>query len=193
MSYRNINPATISRMTESEKRRVYSELRSIARKRADRLEAAGYEAQRFESLNTLDRDDLDDELLEVAYYLNSPGSLLSVAKKEKEQATLAAHGYHIQDVRAFGRFMDNMRYRYKNRKMPPSDIYADLYEQAERRKMTEKTIQREFGAFLKNEDDARKLRDLLANAPERTKGSDRLTAANVSRIIGENWYDFLFK
>ena len=181
--YLSLNPQSISELSPAEARRAYSQLRSIARKRADRLEAAGYEAQRFSPLNKLDEDDIDQALAEVVYYLQSPGSSLKVAKMEREQATMAARGYNIQDFRTFGRFMDNMRYRYRNRKLPDSGIFADIYQQAEKRKMSEKTLQREFGKYLKTEEEAIKLRDALAQAPQKTQGRDRLTANNLKKIL----------
>ena len=181
--YLNLNKQSIGELSQAEARRAYSQLRSIARKRADRLEAAGYEAQRFEPLNRVDEDDLDQALAEVLYYLHSPGSSLKVAKMEREQATMAARGYNIQDFRTFGRFMDNMRYRYRNRKLPDSGIFADIYQQAEKRKMSEKTLQREFGRYLKSEEEAIKLRDALAQAPQKTQGRDRLTANNLKKIL----------
>ena len=180
--YLNINPQSIENMTESEKRKAYSELRSIARKRADRLEAAGFEARRFNPVNKVFAGDLDDELLDVAYYLRTPGSSLKVAKKEREQATLAAHGYNIQDVRAFGKFMDNMRYRYRNRKLPDSGLFADIYQQAERRKMSQKTLDREFGRYLKEEETAMQLRDALESAPDNGK---RLTSNGLKDLLSE--------
>ena len=183
--YLDLNPQKISEMDEREKRRAYSELRSIARKRADRLEAAGFEAQRFNPVNQVDKDDLDYELAEVAYYLNSPGSSVKIAKKEREQATMAARGYHISDYSKFGKFMDSMRYRYRNRKMPDSGIFADIYQQAERRRMSEATINREFGKYLRDEEDAMKLRDALASAPMKTKGRNRLTAKNLKAVLND--------
>ena len=183
--YRFLNPQTIDDLTEGEKRRYYSELRSIARKRADRLEKAGFEARRFPTLDKVPSGDLDEELAELAYYLRSPGSKLSAAKLEKEQAALAAHGYHVEDVESFGRFMDIIRYRYKGRKFRDSDPYYQIYVEAiEKRNMSIKTLQREFGAYLNSEEDARKLRIALQSAPERTKGSNRLTANNLRAILG---------
>lgn len=181
--YKNLNPQSIGDMTEAEMRKAYSELRSIACKRADRLEAAGFEAARFSPLNQLDRDDLEYELARVAEYIQNAGSSLRVARKEREQATLAAHGYSIQNYNSFGKFMDNMRYRYRNRKLPDSGLWADMYQQAERRKMSVNTLQREFGKYLQDVEQSEKLRDALEQAPERTKGRDRLTARNLKEIL----------
>lgn len=181
--YSDLNPYSISFLSDKELRSTYSELRSIARKRADRLEAAGFQARRFPALAKLGADEIADQLSELAYYLRSPGSQVKFAREEREQATLAAHGYDIQDYRAFGQFMDNMRYRYKNRKLPDSGLWADIYKQAERRKMSVRTLQWEFGAYLNETEDAERLRDALEAAPVRTKGRDRLTARNLRSIL----------
>lgn len=182
--YRYVNPQTIADMTEREKRKLYSELRSIARKRADRLEAKGYEVRRFDQVSKVPSGDLDEQLAEVAYYLRSPGSSISAIKKEKEQASLAAHGYHVEDVRSYGKFMEMIRYRYRNRKIRDSDPFYMIYVEAvEKRKMSIKTLQREFGKYLNEEEEAKKLKNALLSAPERTDKRDRLTAKNLKDIL----------
>lgn len=182
-NYQNLNPQTISEMSDRDIRAAYSELRSIARKRADRLEAKGLPARRFAPLNKLMSDDVAEELTKVSFYLRSPGSSLKAIEGEREQAALAAHGYDIQDVAAYGRFMEDMRYRYRNRKLPDSGLWADIYIQAERRKMSTRTLQREFGRFLEDEEESYRLRDALESAPMRTRGRDRLTAKNLRALI----------
>ena len=182
--YRNINPETISLMSEAEQRKLYSELRSIARKRADRLEANGFEVRRFDPLNKVPPGELDEQLAELAFYLRSPGSSLRAVKKEKEQATLAAHGYHVEDVSTYGKFMDAVRYRFRNRKINDSNSFYMIYVEAvEKRNMSAKTLQREFGKYLNDMEEAEKLRDALEKAPERTRGHDRLTAKNLREIL----------
>lgn len=182
-NYNTLNPQSISDLSPREMRQAYSELRSIARKRADRLEAAGFGAARFAPIRQVMQEDLADELAELSYYLRSRQSQLKYVRVEREQATLAEHGYIIQDFVAFGRFMDDMRYRYRNRKLPDSGTFADIYKQAERRKMSSKTLQREFGKWLDDEEEAEKLRDALEAAPARTKGRDRLTAKTLRNLL----------
>ena len=182
-NYNTMNPQTISDLSPREMRQAYSELRSIARKRADRLEAAGFGAVRFAPVNKVMKDDLAQELAELSYYLRSQSSQLKFVRSEKEQGTLAEHGYIVEDIREYGRFMDEMRYRYRNRKLPDSDPFAQIYIQAERRKMSVKTLQREFGKWLKDEEEAKKLRDALMTAPLRTEGRDRLTAKTLRNLL----------
>jgi len=182
-NYNILNPQTISDLTPREMKQAYSELRSIARKRADRLEAQGYGAVRFPQVKQIMHEDLADLLAELSYYLRSGQSQLKIVRAEKEQATLAEHGYIIQDVREFGRFMDEMRYRYRNRKLPDSGTFADIYKQAERRKMSVNTLEREFGKWLDDAEEAEKLRDALEAAPARTKGRDRLTAKTLKNLL----------
>lgn len=182
-NYNTLNPQSISELSDRELRQAYSELRSIARKRADRLEAAGFGAVRFAPVRQVMQEDLADELAELSYYLRSGQSQLKIVRGEKEQGTLAEHGYIIQDARAFGRFMDDMRYRYRNRKLPDSGTFADIYKQAERRKMSVNTLQREFGKWLNDAEEAEKLRDALEAAPARTKGRDRLTAKTLRNLL----------
>ena len=178
----NINPQTISEMTPREMRKTYSELRSIARKRADRLEAGGFSAQRFEPVANVDASDLAYELEKVAYYLQSPGSSIRVARKEQEQVSLAARGYNIRDFKEFGKFMDQIRYRFRGRVMDDSDPYAQIYDAAEKRQMSVKTLQREFGKFMNYAETAEIVRDELQKAAD-TRTSQRLTAKELKQML----------
>lgn len=181
----NINPQSISEMSDREMRQAYSELRSIARKRADRLEAAGFEARRFSPLAKVDSGDLEQSLAELAYYVQSPGSRLSVARKEQEQVTMLARGYDVQNFRQFGSFMEDFRYRFRNRKIPDSDTPAKIYSEAEKRNMSVKTLQREFGKFLSDAEKSRQLLEAIQSAPMRTGNRDYLTANNLKQILGK--------
>lgn len=163
--YNTLNPQTIGDLSPREMRAAYSELRSIARKRADRLEAAGYEARRFDQLSKVFSADLEEELAELAYWLRSPGSRVSSARKEKEQASIAAHGYSIADFSEFGRFMDDITYRFKNRKLHDSGSYADIYQALERRHIPISAIQAEFSDFLDSEEEAKRLLQAIESTP----------------------------
>lgn len=167
--YMDLNPQSISEMDPKEVRKAYSELRSIARKRADRLEAAGFEARRFDPVNKVDPNDMDEQLAELAYFLQSPGSSVKVARQEKEQASLLARGYNISNIDKFGNFMEEMRQRYKNRMYRDSDPFAKIYEASERRGIPISTIKKEFGKWLRSEEDAKKLRTQLEDLPLASK------------------------
>ena len=188
----NINPQTISEMTPREMRKTYSELRSIARKRADRLEAGGLSAQRFEPVANVDASDLAYELEKVAYYLQSPGSSIRVARKEQEQVSLAARGYNIRDFKEFGKFMDQIRYRFRGRVMDDSDPYAQIYDAAEKRQMSVKTLQREFGKFMNYAETAEIVRDELQKAAD-TRTSQRLTAKELKQMLEKRNIDAVYQ
>ena len=182
--YSNINPQTISDMSIKELRSTYSELRSIARKRMDRLEAAGVPTQkRFAPLNKLDSADLEPELARLAYFLQSPGSRVITARKEQEQITMAARGYNIQDYNKFGDFMDQIRYRFRNRKLDDSDPYVQIYDALEKRNMSVKTMQREFGKYLNYARTAEILLNSLEAAPTASEGKGYLTAKDLKKIL----------
>lgn len=188
----NINPQTISEMTPKAMRSLYSELRSIARKRADRLEQAGFSAQRFAPIAKVDASDLETELSRVAYYLQSPGSSIRVARKEQEQVTMAARGYNIRDFNEFGKFMDQIRYRFRGRVMDDSDPYAQIYDAAEKRQMSVKTLQREFGKYMNYAQTAEIVRDELQKAAE-TRTSARLTAKELKSMLERRNIDAVYK
>ena len=191
-NYKNLNPQSIGDLSVREMRRAYSELRSIARKRADRLEAAGFQATRFDPVANVDPEDLEYELARVAAYLRSPGSRLITARKEKEQITLAARGYNITDYNAFGDFMDEIRYRFKGRHMDDSDPYVQIYDALEKRNMTVKTLQREFGKYMNYARTAEIFLETLQNAPTQTGNKGYLTAKNLSDLLRERNIDAVY-
>ena len=182
--YENINPQTISDLTPKELRKTYSELRSIARKRIDRLEAAGFKTQRrFAPLNKLDSADLEPELARLAYFLQSPGSRVITARKEKEQISIVARGYNIEDFDKFGDFMDEIRYRFKNRHLDDSDPYAQIYDAAEKRNISVKTLSREFGKYMNYAKSAEAFRDALEAAPITSEKHGYLTVKDIKAIL----------
>lgn len=191
--YKNLNPQSIGDLSVKEMRRAYSELRSIARKRADRLEAAGFQSTRFDPVANVDPDDLEYELARVAAYLRSPGSRVITARKEKEQITLAARGYNITDFNAFGDFMDEIRYRFKGRHMDDSDPYVQIYDAAEKRNMSVKTLQREFGKYMNYAKTAEIFKETLENAPLSTGNHAYLTANNLRTLLSERNIDAIYK
>ena len=189
----NVNRQTISEMTPREMRKTYSELRSIARKRADRLEAAGFQARRFEPVANVDRDDMEYELARLAEYLRSPGSSVKIARKEQEQVTMAARGYSIEDFDQFGKFMDEIRYRFRGRAMDDSDPYVMIYDEAEKRNISVKTLQREFGKYLNYAESAQAFLEALQDAPMNTDGHGYLTAKNLKQILNKRDVDAVYK
>lgn len=183
--YMDLNPQSISEMDPKEVRKAYSELRSIARKRADRLEAAGFEARRFDPVANVDPDDMDEQLAELAYFLQSPGSSVKVARQEKEQASLLAHGYNISNIDKFGNFMEEMRQRYKNRMYRDSDPFAKVYEASERRGIPISTIKKEFGKWLRSEEDAKKLQAELESLP--LGSAERFSSDKLKDIMSSKY------
>lgn len=182
---RTYTPAEISRMSDKEVRKAYSELRSIARKRADRLEAAGFSAARFPSLRTmqLDNDEVRLQLQQVSYYVKSSSTTLS--KVKQISSTLREHGYTIQDQAQFGQFMEYFRAKYKGRVIPPSDVAATLYDDAERKGITAKTLMREYGKYIADYDAMESLKMIINIIKENPK-YQRLTIRQVTNIM-ERW------
>lgn len=180
---RTYTSSQISRMSDKEVRKAYSELRSIARKRADRLEAKGFSVQRFPSLREmeLDSDEVRSQLQKVSYYVNTSSTTLKTVKRISK--ALEASGYDIQDQQQFGQFMEYFRAKYKGRVIPPSDIAATLYNDAERKGMTAKTLMREFGKYVSDYESLEALRDAVNVAKENPKYS-RVTAKQLSGLMG---------
>ena len=119
--------------SERKARSEYSRLRDIAQKRIKRLRAEGFDAPKdFEKLSNINAKNIAYELAKVAQFLRSPKSTVSGVKKTmtKAQLTLLKHGYHIDDMRLFGKFMEEWRAQY-GRRAYGSEQAAELYESME--------------------------------------------------------------
>jgi hypothetical protein len=119
--------------SERKARSEYSRLRDIAQKRLKRLRQEGFDApEDFRKLADINEKNIAFELAKVAQFLRSPKSTVSGVKKTltKSQLTLLQHGYHINDMRLFGKFMEEWRAQY-GRRAYGSEQAAELYESME--------------------------------------------------------------
>ena len=79
-----------------------------------------------------------------SYYLSVEQRFRRIEEKQLE--SLRASGFNIPKSKLgdFGNYMDAMRNRYHNKKMPNSDIIADIWESAESLNISGKTLLRHF-------------------------------------------------
>lgn len=187
-------PADLVDLEPAEMRQIYSRLRKTYKRRQDRLRAAGYgediAAKRglYSSSHFTDTQ-IRGEILKLSKQLRDPRSTVKGrrAQEEKISASLKASGYQIpkDKMSEFGRFMEWSREKYKNRKLPPSDMVAQVYEQSRRLNIPVSVLQNQFRAYLTNEARVDELQNLLGlmNETEIPKNKSRVTATYLKRKL----------
>lgn len=149
--------------SERDARREYSRLRSIARKRVERIQASSdfsksRVAQRsWKPVKYLSGiEELERGLADLKYFLKSPTTLkelrlnrtaLIIQKLRDRNFNIAA-----ENVKQFGEFMDWARSLVIG-SLASSDEAADLYEQATARGIRVDSLKRDFELWLKKRDE----------------------------------------
>lgn len=191
------NPQNIRAMSDKEVRKAYSEVRSIARKRVERMRRSEFKDtdianKTFKPVKDLSPAQLRRELLDVSVFVRDPRSLLNYHRNivSKTLETLSSHGYTVaeKDLKAFGDFMEFVRDRWKGYKLPPSDIPAQIFEKATAKGISARTLMTEFKAFLRENDaifDENAL-DTFGNAVDYAKVTakyGRVTAKDLRKAL----------
>ena len=187
-NYQNVNPRSIANKPERELRKMYSEFRSILRKRNERLEAAGRTpAFRTPSpVRGVPSADLGMETAKLAAILRSPQSSISgmLQRAKRTTNTLKSHGYDIDPDKLddFGRFMEATRKRQGETYKGKSGVAAQAYTELVKTGVSGKTIERSFKKWLEDTD---KLNDLVNAAQQArdTHPNRRVTARELLQIM----------
>lgn len=176
---------------EKEVRKEYTKLRDIAQKRLKRLEAAGmtdraiYEKNvnhypKLASIKT--KSELAQRLSDLSRFVASSQSTVSGIKtrEKKVVSTLHEHGFdfvNIENLRAFGDFMD----LYRDEKMDTmgydSGDAAELYSVVEKHKLDPDEIAKDFEFYLENVEAAKELRKHKSSTGDTKKFKKRLERA----------------
>lgn len=157
--------------TEKELRREYSRLRSIARKRLERIKGTEFEESevfrwnygKYKPLKEIKtRGELNYLLYEVSRFVTAETGSLSGLKRQRDEMikTFHEHGYTFvnrQNFKRFTDFMESMRIKNLNR-IYDSKRLAEFYETAERKKLSEEEMQRAFRKWQKHEKKRMKIR-----------------------------------
>ena len=186
------NPQNIREMTDAQIRKAYSEVRSIARKRIQRMQHSEFADtdianKEFKPVKQLTPSELRQGLLDVSVFVRDPRSKLNYHRNiiSKTLDTLQSHGYEIpaDNLKQFGDFMEYVRDRWKGRKMPPSDLVASIYEKASRKGISAKTLMREFKSYLDEEESMDTLITTIDNSRPLAKYG-RVTARQLRQNLG---------
>ena len=157
-------PEALQSLTEGQLRKEYSRLRSIARKRLERMDNTEWEStqvyrynrKKFVPLKEVKSErDLRHLLSDVARYVASDRSTITDLKKERKQAvsTLNERGYEFVTEKNYRKFADFMEYaRTANiGRLRDSDRVAQFYEFAEKKKLQGKELADAFRSWSKNQ------------------------------------------
>lgn len=196
------NPASIKFLEHDEARKEYRTLRRTAMKRQKRLAQKGLEpslAQMdFPASSMLDDEQIKEALLDVSRFLKNPFTFVSVAKEvpgageeritvKKGRAKGTTYDRHVPDQgsiigknrQAFGDFMDNARARMKGRLFDSNRTQA-AYEDAVKRGMRPRTLEKHFSDYLKDQEKLKDLAETLEAAPT----DKRLTIDMLKELLG---------
>lgn len=161
MAKYDYTPSRIARMKESDVRKLYSEYRKIANKRAQRMRAAGYskyEAARKEFAKTKDLNEAEVRaaFAEVNKYLRDIRTKLKPLRAYQKGMIeqLHEHGYDFVDetnIKEFGDFMEWSRARSgSNDRIFKSDRAADLFNRAAEEGISADKLKKNFESYREN-------------------------------------------
>lgn len=162
-------PSELKKLPIKEVRKEYSRLRSIERKRMDRMKGTEFEKsdtfkrnyKAYKPVKELNDTELLYQTAKLAREVSKAGNTLTEAKelKAKKLETLQSHGYSFvndENFFDFVKFMDEYRAR-KLDEIYDSDSVAEMYEITEGLKINPSKIYEDFGLWLKKQKEAQAL------------------------------------
>lgn len=158
-------PYYLNKHTEAELRKEYSKLRSIVRKRQERLEKSEFadleEVKHYGKLPPVaqikNKQQLVYALAEAKRFLSQDISITRFKRERKDMiAKLNANGYDFitpQNFTSFMEFMESMRTIAQNT-IVDSEIIAMLYNSVSKGKIPVSKLQKWFSDFIKKQEQA---------------------------------------
>lgn len=189
-------PYYLNKHTEAELRKEYSKLRSIVRKRQERLEKSEFadleEVKHYGKLPPVaqikNKQQLVYALAEAKRFLSQDISITRFKRERKDMiAKLNANGYDFitpQNFTSFVGFMESMRIIAQNT-IVDSEIIAMLYNSVSKGKIPASKLQKWFSDFIKKQEQA--ARD-YPDKYSRTKGGK----VKIESKDLEEWASHLF-
>lgn len=154
-------------LSEKEIRDEYRRLRSIANKRIDRLEKAGYTDTQtylrnvgaYKSPNSYTMEELQYKLYQISKFVSAKSSTVAgmrmienqMFEKLKEKELV-----RIKNLQEFGDFMDWARTKYKNSDFD-SERAAEVYNESKRRRIDIEEIKKDYELYRDNYQQIKKL------------------------------------
>ena len=147
-------------LSEKEIRDEYRRLRSIANKRIDRLERAGYtdtqtyirNAGAYKAPSNYTMAELHYKLYQISKFVSAKSSTVSgmrlIEKQAREKLQEKGLG-KIMNLQEFGDFMDWARAKYKYSEFD-SERAAEVYNESKRRKIDIEEIKKDYELYRDN-------------------------------------------
>ena len=189
-------PYYLNKHTEAELRKEYSKLRSIVRKRQERLEKSEFadleEVKHYGKLPPVaqikNKQQLVYALAEAKRFLSQDISITRFKRERKDMiAKLNANGYDFitpQNFTSFVEFMESMRTIAQNT-IVDSEIIAMLYNSVSKGKIPVSKLQKWFTDFIKKQEQA--ARDYPAKYSRTKGGKVKIESKDL-----EEWASHLF-
>ena len=181
------SPYQISSMNESDIRKAYSELRSIANKRLTRLEKqglgmtamTGYKFPTIKNIEESTKATIASELADVSKFLRDPRTTVTGEKEflRNFKEMMTEKGYQDlvdtpDDIYKTLQFMEEIRETNNNKVLPSGDA-LDALQQAQRLKIPIEKFKQNIDIFVQHLDE---LEDVKPTKGGRTFSSQRLNA-----------------
>lgn len=160
--------------TEAEVRKEYSRLRSIARKRLERLKKAGFDDTQIYKNNVTNlkplselkgeenEEELHRRLAKLARFIHAETSTVTGQRDliEKSLDTLHENGYTFVTKENFKRFTEFMEFsrQYKKGRMRDSERVAEAFNIYEKKGITLDVLKKSFITFVDNAEKAEKIK-----------------------------------
>ena len=189
-------PYYLNKHTEAELRKEYSKLRSIVRKRQERLEKSEFaelsEVKHYGKLPPVaqikNKQQLVYALAEAKRFLNQDISITRFKRQRKDMVSkLNANGYDFitqQNFTSFVEFMESMRTIAQNT-IVDSEIIAMLYNSVSKGKISASKLQKWFTDFIKKQEQS--ARDYPAKYSRTKGGKVKIESKDI-----EEWASHLF-
>lgn len=170
------NKAKASSFLSKAERENYTRWRDVARKRLERLQAKGLAKNyapfvKLRDINS--RSEFEREWYRIQKFLQYGASLRKERERQKKiKNTLAEHGYNIDDLDAFGEWMEDMRASSWGNFLP-SDELAEMYESIQKLEINPSDIKDNFEQWYAHRGDLAK-RAERKNPKEKRKSSESI-------------------
>lgn len=183
------SPYQISKMSDAEIRKAYSDLRSVANKRLGRLEAqglnqtarSGYRFPTIKQVEASSKSTVASELADVSVWLRDERSTVRGEKAFLNEftETMKEKGYgdlikSYQDAYDFFDFMEEVRQQHQELQVRGSDI-LDVMQESERLNIPREKLLDNIEQFVAN------LEDLKNVQP--TKGGRTFSSSRIDSLI----------
>jgi len=182
-------PNEISSMSESEIRKAYSELRSIANKRLGRLQEqnlnltarSGFKFPTLKEIGKSNRMTASSQLADVSRFLRDPRTTVTGEKSflADFRESMQDKGYGdlvstLEDTYKTISLMEEAREKYKDSLLPSGDV-LDVLQEAERLRIPNNKLMENIDIFVTHLDDLEKVKP--------TKGGRTFSQSRINALV----------